>query len=73
MNDKITNNNKKNLSKCFHCSCSFSPYIKKGHTYIRPNNAKTNCKYCKNINENKVLSQLKKLFKIFQCFIGILF
>lgn len=49
----------KGLIKCFHCECSFSPYIKKGHTYIRPNNAKTNCKYCKNINENKVLSQLK--------------
>jgi site-specific DNA recombinase len=49
----------KGLIKCLHCECSFSPYIKKGHTYIRPNNAKTNCKYCKNINENKVLSQLK--------------
>ena len=49
----------KGLIKCSHCHCSFSPYIKKGHTYIRPNNAKTNCKYCKNINESKVLSQLK--------------
>lgn len=49
----------KGLIKCHHCECSYSPYTKKGHIYIRPNNKRVNCKMCNNINEKKVLSQLK--------------
>jgi site-specific DNA recombinase len=53
----------KGLIKCKCCHCSYSPYVKKGYTYIRPNNTKTKCRVCKNISEDLVLKDLEAEWK----------
>ncbi len=51
------------LIKCSLCGCSFSSYVKKGHTYLKANNYKTKCDTCGNIAENKLLPQITASIK----------
>lgn len=52
------------LVKCKHCNCSYSPYTKKSkYVYLRPNNSRTKCERCMNINENILLREVKKVIE----------
>ncbi len=52
------------LVKCKHCNCSYSPYTKKSkYIYLRPNNSRTKCERCMNINENILLREVKKVIE----------
>ena len=54
----------KGMLKCQHCSCAYSPELKKGkYVYMRPTKSQGDCNYCYHLNENKILSQIENVLK----------
>ncbi len=54
----------KEILKCKHCKCSYSPELKKKkYVYMRPIKNKGECNFCYHINENKILEQIEKVLQ----------